>query len=263
MSEIVKVPFHGDELECVRDDRGVWVSVRRACESLGMDPDGQRRRLQRQPWAVTDMMSATGPDGKTYEACCVHLDSLPMWLATIEASRVKEETREKLVAYQREAARVLRDHFFRAPPRIEFERALVEAFAPLNARIAVLESRLTQLNAASLPQGVIGKDAAKYHVLAEINQIAGKRCLANGDSSKGAMLRERKRLDDRLRTLAEYPRSRKCAWEMLDVDKLGTVRRELARERDEVESLLDRQDAARAKNMPQLILPSLKPSAAE
>lgn len=42
----------------------------------------------------------------------IHLDSLPMWLATIEASRVAEHVRSKLITYQKECARVLRDHFF-------------------------------------------------------------------------------------------------------------------------------------------------------
>src|SRR5262245_59325551 len=37
-----------------------------------------------------------------------------MWLATIDPARVKPEVRPKLTHYQRDAARVLREHFF--PP---------------------------------------------------------------------------------------------------------------------------------------------------
>jgi hypothetical protein len=51
-------------------------------------------------------------DGKLREAFCVHLDCLPMWLATIETSRVAEHVRPKLVCYQREATKVLADYFF-------------------------------------------------------------------------------------------------------------------------------------------------------
>ena len=36
MTELVKIEFHGDELECLRNDEGVWVSLRRVCEAVGM-----------------------------------------------------------------------------------------------------------------------------------------------------------------------------------------------------------------------------------
>ncbi len=39
-----------------------------------------------------------------------------MWVATIDTSRVSPAARPKLVLFQREAAKVLRDHFFGSPP---------------------------------------------------------------------------------------------------------------------------------------------------
>lgn len=112
-ADMVKVPFHGDELLAVQDDRGVWVSIRRVCEVLGVDESTQRRKLKDRAWAVTGIKPATGPDGKTYQAACLHVDALPMWLATIETSKVKPEARKKLERFQVEAAKVLRDHFIR------------------------------------------------------------------------------------------------------------------------------------------------------
>ena len=38
----------------------------------------------------------TGPDGKQYEVATIGLKALPMWLATIDARKVKEPFREKL-----------------------------------------------------------------------------------------------------------------------------------------------------------------------
>lgn len=63
-------------------------------------------------------MSSTGSDGKTYEMACLHLDTLPMWLATIQAGRVKPALRAKLARYKCEAAKVLAAHFLprEAPP---------------------------------------------------------------------------------------------------------------------------------------------------
>jgi antirepressor protein len=46
----------------------------------------------------------------------LHLDSMPMWLATVEPNRVAPDVRPKLVRYQNECAQVLHDHFFGRPP---------------------------------------------------------------------------------------------------------------------------------------------------
>jgi hypothetical protein len=115
-SEIVSVQFHGDELQAVRKGEKVFVVVKRVCEALDISHDAQARRLsdpERCPWAVTTTTVATGADGKAYAMLCVDLDSMPMWLATIDVSRARPDARPKLIEYQKECARVLRDHFFK------------------------------------------------------------------------------------------------------------------------------------------------------
>lgn len=116
-TRLVEVPFHGDALQAVQNENGVWVSVRRVCEALGIDRKAQQRRLQEKSWAVGAMMTPTGPDGKQYESLMLHLDSLPMWLATIETRRVKPAIRSKLELYQKECAAVLARHFLGEPRR--------------------------------------------------------------------------------------------------------------------------------------------------
>lgn len=106
------ITVHGGEIDVVRDEDGVWVSVRRVCEALGLDRKAQQEKLQARPWATGGMKPLIGSDSKSREHYCLHLDALPMWLATIEASRVRAELRPRLELYQREAARVLREHFF-------------------------------------------------------------------------------------------------------------------------------------------------------
>ncbi len=119
------VPFHGGALEAARVGEVVWVSVRRACEALGLDSDSQRKKLSdpvRAPWACTVVMTVHDTTGRNQEAFCLDLDSFPMWLATIDSSRVSEAARPKVILFQREAARALRDHFFgprvAVPPKV-------------------------------------------------------------------------------------------------------------------------------------------------
>ena len=137
-NEIVKVGFHGGEIEAVKKGKDIWVSVRRACESLGIDVEGQRQKLsneQRAPWAVTCMIKATGSDGKNYNQFMLHVDALAMWLATIDTGRLAEDVRPLLIAYQKEAAQVLRDHFFKNKTETSTEK---------ESRLQAREDRLTR-----------------------------------------------------------------------------------------------------------------------
>ncbi len=118
-SSVVLVPFHDDSLETIQTlDQKVWVVLRRCCEALGIDTDSQRKRLadkDRSPWACTVVMAVHDSSGRKQDAFLIDLDTVPMWLATIEVGRVKEEARPKLVRYQKECAQVLRDYFFGKP----------------------------------------------------------------------------------------------------------------------------------------------------
>jgi len=107
-TEIVKVG--NDEIEAVRDPAGKgWVLVKRVCEVLGLQHDAQRRRLTKQPWADTTMMVATASDGKNYENFVISTESTPMWLATVQTSRVNPKIKPKLIQFQKLAAKALAD----------------------------------------------------------------------------------------------------------------------------------------------------------
>ena len=148
-SSMVPFTFRGDELQVIRlPDGDVGVPLRRLCEAVGVDPEGQRARLARTParWAVTFITKATGPDGKDYETAILARQSIPMWAATLDVSRlVSTEARDKVIAYQDECAEVLAEHFLglRAPAR-ETDRAVVELrgqLAELRVEVASLRGR--------------------------------------------------------------------------------------------------------------------------
>ena len=58
-----------------------------------------------------EKFSTTGSDGKTYEMVGGDRRTLTMWLATLDESRVREDKRAELVAYQSEAADALDAYF--------------------------------------------------------------------------------------------------------------------------------------------------------
>jgi hypothetical protein len=145
MSKIVEVPFYAESIQAVHEGEAVWVVVKRVCEALGLDPATQREKLKGKAWAVSGLIPSTAADGKTYELFCLDIESLPMWLATIDAGRVKPEARFKLVAYQKECASVLRDHFFgpRHAPDAALLAQLASAVTSLQNNLAAVWSQIS------------------------------------------------------------------------------------------------------------------------
>lgn len=116
-NEIVRVGFRGGEIEAVQlPDGSVWVSVRRVCEHLGIDPWNQQLKLKEQPWARTVIITVPDVRGHKQEAFMLHLDNLPMWLTKINRNKVSPDTQPLLDAYQKEADGVLRDYFYGRSP---------------------------------------------------------------------------------------------------------------------------------------------------
>lgn len=112
MTSLVEIPFHGTTIHAINDEGKPLVSLRQACEAIGIDTESQRKRLNRQPWAVTVMMTATGSDGKRYEMTMLDRKTFTMWLASVDVSRLKNESaKDMLIKYQLEAADALDSYF--------------------------------------------------------------------------------------------------------------------------------------------------------
>lgn len=117
---LVRVPFREGYLLAAEghyDQEGDRpVILRPFCDALGIDTDSQRQKLRGKPWATTVIITVVAEDGKTRGMLALPLRALPMWLATINPSKVAPEARPMLESYQREAAEVLFRHFLTHAP---------------------------------------------------------------------------------------------------------------------------------------------------
>jgi hypothetical protein len=115
------IVFYEDELIAVKmEDGTIYVPVTRLCDNLGIDWSAQRQRINRDEVLseslkgvviTTTPSLADGRGGGPQEHLCLPLDLIPGWLFGIQASRVKEDVRDKLIRYRRECFRVLWDAF--------------------------------------------------------------------------------------------------------------------------------------------------------
>lgn len=111
------VEFYGDELKGVivmitPSEQRIYVPVRPICDFLGVAWSAQRRRILddavlSEELQAIPVTTAGGPQ----EMQCLPLDMLNGWLFGINARRVKDEVRDRLIRYQRECYRVLASAF--------------------------------------------------------------------------------------------------------------------------------------------------------
>jgi hypothetical protein len=106
------VDFYGDELSAVLlEDGAIYVSIAHMCDALGVDTQGQTRRIKRNEvledgYTWVDILS-TQPNPQRRRSQVLRLDLVPLFLTGISTKAVKDEIRAKLKRFQREAARVL------------------------------------------------------------------------------------------------------------------------------------------------------------
>jgi hypothetical protein len=116
-----EVMFYEDILTAVliRPGEGeqpqVYVPVKPLADALGLSWPGQYERLQRDAVLSQETRSirVTRMQDQPRAMVCLPLDYVNGWLFGINAGRVKEEVRERLVRYQRECYRVLATAFVR------------------------------------------------------------------------------------------------------------------------------------------------------
>ena len=113
-TELVK--FQGDDLPAYRETVDgkeiVRVNVRAVCTALGLDKKRQFERIREDP--ILSEGLSRGPlatASGTQESIFLDIEYLPLWLAQVSLDRVKGGTREKLIAYRREAKSVLYEYF--------------------------------------------------------------------------------------------------------------------------------------------------------
>lgn len=223
------IVFEGDPLDVVATPDGDhWVVLARLCEPLGIDPDGQRRKLLKLPWATTKIILAVASDGRTREVFCLHLRSVAGWLFTLNASKIAPHLREKVVRYQCDCAEVLAEHVL-GPRGCDEELAIKHAEAEAEVRRAMAELHAPNNSA------IIGAERAERLILANLREAARIHCATIEDTSGTTFHRERLDREEQVRLHVGFPRSLAQSWANLPIldfgRAMGKVLEILARDR--------------------------------
>jgi len=113
MSNLIPIPVPGANRQIIATsvDGRPLVSVRHACEAIGLEPARQMQKLNSKSWATVYMTDTVASDGKGRTLAMIDRRTFTMWLATIDTRRVSPEARPVLEAFQAEAADALDAYF--------------------------------------------------------------------------------------------------------------------------------------------------------
>lgn len=109
--EVVQLDLSVGSIQTVMVDGEPLVVFRPAVEAIGLSYPAQLRKLRDRSWASRCDIATTGADGKTYRMAAVDVRTFLMWLATVNETKVAEEVRPTLIAYQRETTGVVNDYW--------------------------------------------------------------------------------------------------------------------------------------------------------
>lgn len=169
--ELARIPVPGTDrfIMATLVDGRPMVSLRHACEAIGIATDAQRVKLDGKSWATATVIVAVGTDGKHREMTMIDRRTFTMWLATIDTGRVNPEARPVIEAFQAEAADALDAYFH--------EGGAINPRAS-SSQINVLRGMLDQIEAAELA-------AARAEALAEQSRAVAQRTEARLDAIEG------------------------------------------------------------------------------
>lgn len=194
-TEIVKFRFHDDELDVADPKAHPSVVIRSITDALGLDFSAQLRRSKRHAWARKGVVMMAMPSaGGEQLAACLDIRRVPMFLATVDASRCKPAIRAKIELYQEEAAEALADRF-------------LGRRGETNERVALLETHVIELmrRIADRPNGLLGPGARDLRArIATVSEQ--RRSLEDPNGSLTAV-------DNEVRMFVGYPRTRGNKWE--------------------------------------------------
>ncbi|WP_166905972.1 phage antirepressor N-terminal domain-containing protein [Mycobacterium sp. DL440] len=112
-AELVQIAIPGTDRKVMaaRVSGREIVSLRHACEAIGLATDSQRRKLNARSWATVTQEVSVAEDGKPREMTMIDRRTFTMWLGGIDENRVSSDARPVLIAFQAEAADALDAYF--------------------------------------------------------------------------------------------------------------------------------------------------------
>ena len=104
------------------------MAIRPICEALGVEPEGQRQRIERDEilGLVACMIKAVAADGKDREMYAIPYCYVFGWLFSIDISRVNESIKALVLEYKLACYKALFTHFTESQTFLKQKQTVIE-----------------------------------------------------------------------------------------------------------------------------------------
>jgi hypothetical protein len=106
-TQLINIPFHGDTLVLLDDDKNPMVAMRPIVENMGLAWQVHQRKIADKFKSTVTIMVTVAEDGKQREMVCLPLTKLAGWLYSVNPNKVTPHLKDKIARYQEECDAVL------------------------------------------------------------------------------------------------------------------------------------------------------------
>lgn len=105
--------FHGDQIQTIKTEKGVYVAMRPIVENMGLSWASQTVKLNKnkKKFNCSDI-ETVGSDGRKRFMVAIPLRKLNGWLFSVSSNKVSPKIKEKVEQYQEECFHVLHNFWF-------------------------------------------------------------------------------------------------------------------------------------------------------
>lgn len=165
--EVVK--FYEDTIYCVERNGEPYAPVKPIVDNLGLSWSRQAEKIQNTPHFNCALMCIVAQDGKDREMLCIPVRKLNGFLYSINANKVRENLREKLIRYQNECDDVLWKYWDGKTVSRQGRQPLPANGVPLSECITgarmILETANIQGNQMTIALDAVYRDITGHSVL--------------------------------------------------------------------------------------------------
>ncbi|MDD3467447.1 MAG: phage antirepressor N-terminal domain-containing protein [Campylobacterales bacterium] len=113
MYQIAILDVVNTKLPTIRDDSGVWISLRELCNGMGLDSRSQIVKLKTDSrYNLSEKVFET--NGGKQKKICISINQLPAYLYSINPNKVKASSKQFVLEFQEHTFEVINSYWLRA-----------------------------------------------------------------------------------------------------------------------------------------------------
>lgn len=141
-----EVDFNGIGMLALKNEEGIFVSVKSICESIGLDYSAQLKRIKNDEVVSEGLVKIAMPTkGGNQEISMLDIGYLPLWVTGISSNAVREEIKPYIKSFKLRAKDILAEAFIENKSQFMIPKTFGEALKLAYEQQLQIEQQLLEL----------------------------------------------------------------------------------------------------------------------